>query len=124
MERKHSFSSTNRYWCERKLHFYNFIFVFKRLVLFQKIFKRSGKWSIKKVRKKGQKEGNLYSRAVYETRSLLCASLNMLVFHLNKSHEIKGSSPSDISPLTVKLCITTLINGANYLSGSQKSVTG
>ena len=21
MERKHSFSSTNRYWCERKLHF-------------------------------------------------------------------------------------------------------
>ena len=48
----------------------------------------------------------------------------MLLFHLNKSHEIKRSSPSDISKLIVKLCITTRINGANYLSGSQKLVTG
>ena len=99
MEKKHSFSSTNRYWCERKLHF-KILYLFSSVLFCFKNFSNGrGNGALKSKKKK---EGNLYSRAVYETRRLLCASLNMLVFHLNKSHEIKGSSPSDISPLTVK----------------------
>ena len=99
-----------------------FYICFQASCFVSKIFQTVREWGIKKVReKKRRKETSILEQY---TRLADYFAHPRLLFHLNKSHEIKRSSPSDISKLIVKLCITTLINGANYLSGSQKSVTG
>ena len=48
MERKHSFSSTNRYWCERKLHF-KILYLFSSVLFcFKNISNGQGNGALKK----------------------------------------------------------------------------
>ena len=48
MERKHSFSSTNRYWCERKLHF-KILYLFSSVLFcFKKFSNGQGNGALKK----------------------------------------------------------------------------
>ena len=43
---------------------------------------------------KSKKETSILERyKVYDTHRLFCTSLNMFLFHLNKSHEIKRRLP-------------------------------